>query len=232
MATQYVLYYGQNPTDTQHPQTTVNPNLPFHFEISTTVTDGLTLTKEEKTSTNGLIFILKRLEINRTFTSAQICMQLPDDQGWMPDTTLRYGTSAYPQFNVVLQDAKDPLIAHSSERCYQALFGAGIADYQQAETIDLSVEDLWMDAATNPDDACLAAQVKLAEQNPGVEISCGISDHSIGAGGGGGGGGYAITTKPADMTDAKARQIVEEAFKKIVKGPWTVHPEKRTAVSN
>jgi hypothetical protein len=96
--------------------------------------------------------------------------------------------------------------------CYEFRYQISDAEVNQAQSITLAIDGgLRMSPPPgDPDTVCLAARLILIAQYPGLDFQCHFS-----------GAGYHTSLKlPAGLTTEQARQIITDAIKGAIYGPW------------
>jgi hypothetical protein len=200
---------------------------PLEFNYSVPITGSLTLDPGQTTSKNGVTVKLNRLAINPTFTNVYLCISYDNNKGWYPDLnltwdglTIKPGDSTTFRTDVYQQTFPTYLSQFTSERCFRYSF---FFPYQTAEInhttrkIVVSMNSMTinaMDAATQND--CLEALKAVQQKYPELDFNCDINNSDPSA------YGFIIRIikAPAGMNESLAQKIAEDAFKKVVAGPW------------
>jgi hypothetical protein len=156
------------------------------------------------TSTNGVSVTLTNVTSGAQSTTVAFCMTLPSiyyDLGVAPilivdqqTLNLSSGTSTSPH------------------GCYEFEYPLGAAEFNQAETIVLSIDNVRVSPARSPDADCQSAKPGLIAQHPGLDFQCNFSMA----------GYYTNLQSPSGMTREQAQQIITDAVEGAIYGPWTL----------
>ncbi len=196
----------------------------YIFDLSLPIQNDFTINLNEVVEISRVEATLRRVEINPTITTANLCIQYEDHHGW------------YPELSVVANDENILAISEltrwtnydpntdwydsfTSFRCYKFTFPVNLIanSVLQAKKIDISLNNLeinFMDAVTQ--DECAAIQHEIQTRNPGLNFICHIDYR-----GNGYGFSFEITNVPFGITVEHAQEIVEDGFRETITGPWT-----------
>lgn len=170
----------------------------------------------QETTQNGVTISLKNLDLELAKPVAEICIDLPTTEDWLPYLSLRTSAVEMPVEEVALQSAKDPATYSSTSRCYRVTFNGRSKDINGEVTVVVTKIQTTLPEVVS-DELCDSGRAKLSVTSPNVDFSCIMSSN---------GGSIQIVGKPANMTDQEAFGLVYSALVSTVDGPWafTVKP--------
>lgn len=165
---------------------------------------------------NEVTVALKKLDLGSEKPVAEICVDLPTTEDWLPYASLQTNAGDMSVEEVALLNAKDPATYSGTSRCYRITLNGRSKDISGEVTfIVAKIQTTLPELVT--DDLCNAGRAKAQATTPAVDFSCVMSSH---------GGSIQITSKPTDMTDQQAFDLAYRALVSTVDGPWvfTVKP--------
>lgn len=170
----------------------------------------------QESALNGVTISLKKLDFQSAKPVAEICVDLPTTEDWLPYLSLQTNAGVMQAEEVALQGAKDPATYSSTSRCYRVTFNGVSKDIRGDVTIIVTKIQTTLPEVIS-DEFCNAGRAKLHVANPAVDFSCTMSSN---------GGGVQIINKPANMTGQQAVDLVFGSLVNTVEGPWafTVKP--------
>ena len=197
----------------------LTPNQPvgeFSFDLTTSVGKGLTIRQNLAYAAPKATALLRNVQINPSFVTAEICITLPDTADWLPEAALisDQGRVAADGWEIV--NFKQSKAWLSRNRCYRFSFSAPAlapVDASKTANFQIEVERLVTSLPEVITEAqCVAARNKLAAATPKIAIACRPA-----------GSGYAfeVAQKPADISIDEAYKTVARSFSEVVEGPWT-----------
>lgn len=176
----------------------------------------------------GVIATLQGIEINPSFTTANLCLQLEDNHGWYPEISIiadNKNILANP--DLTLWTNYDPSVdwydSFTSFRCYKFTFPITLIENSTIKAKDISI--LLSNIVINYTDAltqeeCSEIRNKVQSTNPELDFICHIDNRGDGYG-----FGLEIIKTPQGMSNETSYQIVEDSFKKNISGLWEFHIE-------
>lgn len=145
--------------------------------------------------------------------NADVCFTLPDASDWtIWNAHLEFAGQTLSEFSSAMLSRQDPNGSQPGQRCDEL-------SYYVPPDADLSAASLTIDsigAYPSQDEYCSIylpkIQQAMAERNTGVSVNCTQQNGSM---------TMQITSKPADMTQEQAEQMVYSDEFYTVKGPWS-----------
>lgn len=146
---------------------------------------------------------------------AEVCIQLPSTENWVPEASLVAGGQTIPANGWVMLNSKDPSTYTSSNRCYQLSFAIPNEVQTQAAPLQIEVERLFIPPPTMPtEEQCAQAQQKLDAASSGIKFTCNLQPDR-------GAWGYDVQQRPQGMSDEQVASLIFGALReKVVEGPW------------
>lgn len=159
---------------------------------------------------------LKALEVHQDDVQAELCIELPTLDPWNPYATLTVDGTVIPNSGWDLLNAKDPSVMKSQTRCYLFTFPVSVAD-STSNTGTLKLERLSAEVRGGllSDDGVAAAKARLHNDQPQLDFKVVIE-----TGNGGGGAYIQILSKPDNMSDEQAIQLIQQASINEIAGNW------------
>lgn len=145
--------------------------------------------------------------------NADVCFTLPDASDWTVwDAHFEYGGQAISEFSSSMLSKQDPANGQPGQRCDQ--LGFYVPPDADLSSASLTIESLG--AYPSQDDYCSLYMPKIqkALQDRGIAITLNCSDVN-------GALAMQIASKPANMSEKEAEQIVYSDEFYTVRGPWT-----------
>jgi hypothetical protein len=169
----------------------------------------------QKQSTSGIEVRMERAWQDGKNINADVCFTMPDASDWSIWTaSLNYGETVLEQFGTTLISLQESANGQPGQRCDTLTFIV-------APDADLSNATILVNAIGAPprqDDYCSMYMPKIqqamVERGTGIALDC--VDVS-----GSGGLSMQITSKPPEMTQEQAEEIVFSDEFYTVKGPWS-----------
>lgn len=159
---------------------------------------------------------MKSLEVNEDNVQANLCILLPSVDQWGPFATLTVDGKVILNSEVSLINAKDPAVIESQTRCYTFVFPVSVTD-SISTTATLKLEKLSVDVNGGllTKAGLVAAKTRLKKEQPQIDFEMVIE-----IGEGGGGADIKIHSKPENMSDYDALQLILKASIEEVPGNW------------
>lgn len=157
------------------------------------------------TSTNGVSATLTTVTSGAQSTTVAFCMTLP---------SIYYDLGVPSPILIVDQQIFNLLSGTSTSPhgCYEFEYPLGAAEFSEAETIVLSIDNVRVSPARSPEADCQTAKPGLIAQYPGLDFQCNFSLA----------GYYTNLQLPAGMKREQAQQIITDAVEGAIYGPWTL----------
>lgn len=205
-------------------QQTILPNFgTYTFDLVFSSIEQLTIEPNLISENSGVIATLQRVEINPSFTTANLCLQLEDNHGWYPEISILADNKSIPA-NAELtiwtnyDSSLDWYESFSAFRCYRFTFPAKLIENSilQTDKIDILLSNIvinYKDAMTQEE--CTEIRNKIQAVTPDLDFVCHIDYRGDGYG-----FGLEITKIPQGMSNEIAYQVVEDSFKKSISGNW------------
>ncbi len=170
----------------------------------------------QESTRNGVTVSLKNFDLELAKPVAEICIDLPTTEDWLPYPSLQTSIGEMIVEEVALQGAKDSATYSSTLRCCRITFNGASKDIKGDVTIIVTKLQTTLPEIVS-DELCNAGRTKLQVANSDVDFSCAMSSN---------GGSIQIVGKPANMTDQEAFGLVYNSLVTTVEGPWafTVKP--------
>jgi hypothetical protein len=164
----------------------------------------------QQTFQNGVTMSLIGVDVGSPNPEAEICIDLPTNQDWLPYASLETAAGKIPAEGVALLSAKDPNTYAGTFRCYRFTFPP--QEQAAGGNVKIIVEKI---QTTIPefisDELCNNAREKARAASPNLDFTCVMGSH---------GGGIQITDKPADWSDEQALGLAYASLVDLVEGPW------------
>jgi hypothetical protein len=164
----------------------------------------------QSVSLNDVTVSLMSVEASDSQVKSQACIELPDNQDWLPYAYLEVKGEQIPVEEVALMNAKNSETYESSYRCYDFSFPTTISG--DSTKVKFVVEKL---QTTLPEflteGMCIEAEKEIQITYPDFSFSCDIGKQGI---------GFSISSKPENMNDDEAYSLIFEALTDKVEGPW------------
>ncbi len=164
-------------------------------------------------SVSGFTVIMQRAWRDGKQVNADVCFTLPDASDWtIWDAVLTYGDQTTNEFSSAFVSRQDASGGQPAQRCDQlSFFVPPDADLSAAQ---LSINSLG--AYPSNEDFCSLYMPKIQQamdsRGTGIKLNC-VDVNGTPA--------MQIVSKPADMTQDQAEQMVYSDEFYTVKGPWT-----------
>ena len=180
---------------------------------------AVALNQAKAASPNALQYrqvTLKALEVNQDDVQAELCILMPSLEPWDPYATITVDGKVIPNNEVALINAKDPSVMKSQTRCYLFTFPVSVAG-GTSHTGTLKLEKLSVEVRGGllSDDGVAAAKARLHNDQPQLDFKVVIE-----TGNGGGGAYIQILSKPDNMSDEQAIQLIQQASINEIAGNW------------
>lgn len=186
----------------------------YHLSFLVPVYKGIVITPNQTKSANGLWMRLNRIILAPSFIDINVCYQLPevsfvkDKDSWrITDATInvdgagpiRSIANSLPQTDAV----------NVSEHCEDLGFAVSAA--QQPKTMVVTIPKIIaFDSESRFLSSDFQMMVKKEMASQGIEVDFNDTGNEF----------FRIIDKPSGMTEAQARQMVEELLIHEIEGPW------------
>ena len=166
----------------------------------------------QESTRNGVTISLKNLDLESEKPVAEICIDLPTTEDWLPYLSLQTNAGEMTAEEVALQGVKDPATYSSTLRCYRVTFNGMSKDINGEVTVVVTKIQTTLPEVVS-EELCDSGRAKLSVTNPNLDFSCIMSSN---------GGSIQIVSKPTNMTDQEAHGLVYSALVTTVEGPWAI----------
>jgi hypothetical protein len=182
----------------------------FDFHLTLLESSGQSLTGPIVQSHNGVPITLMYASINPSLTVADLCIDLPTNADWLPESVLSVGDNTV-YGNWRLLNADNPKTFESTHRCYRYQYPLTIGSDSTDSTVVLTVPKLQTSIPEQIDAPALnTARYQLQDIGIAIDVILLESGYS-----------FSVVQKPIDMTEEKAHAYVIDALTSTVKGPWS-----------
>lgn len=184
------------------------------LKVLVTPQTKLAIAQPQVVKFNGLKAELRYLEIMPAITRAVICMDLPDADDWHLDISLAQGGTQDFDYSSIVLDSDNPAMSADSHRCWRFTFP--FAYQSGASTPPLLIhiprlvvspdESAWVESTV-----CERARQRLVDQASGIDIRCETRNNRT---------DFKIIKAPEGMSQETAGRLVQDAYSRILEGPW------------
>ncbi|MCC6259940.1 MAG: hypothetical protein IT311_03665 [Anaerolineales bacterium] len=200
-------------------QSTLLPDLgTYSFPLTFSANLELTLFPKLTVENTAATVSLNQVEINPTFTSADLCVQLEDRHDWSFDLSILANNENIPaspeltlwtNYNSALDESQNL----NAFRCYKLIFPIALIENStlQATNIEIELNQIVIDYTNGlTQEKCAEIRNKVQSIYPDLDFTCHL-EHGF---------GLEIKQTPSGMSADTAYQIVTENFKESIYGPW------------
>lgn len=161
---------------------------------------------------NGITLELNTIQRDSEFVQVAICYQLPSEADWLlsrspNDVLLTFEDKTIALWGESLIEWKKAPDGTKTHRCNQLWFPVTVE--QDLSQFTVTIKRLVTSEPEQPD--CNAAQEKLEQAKTGIQIQCEHGESMF---------GYTIVQQPSTMSEGEAHQVVADAFRETILGPW------------
>ncbi|GEM_PF-6329765 len=130
----------------------------------------------QESTRNGVTISLKNLDLGLEKPVAEICIDLPTTEDWLPYPSLQTRAGEMAVEEVALQGAKDPATYSSMSRCYRVIFNGRSKDINGEVTVVVTKIQTTLPEVVS-EDLCASGRARLSVTSPNVDFSCTTSSN-------------------------------------------------------
>lgn len=162
---------------------------------------------------SGIEVRMESAKVEGKNVNANVCFTLPDLSDWgIQSASLNYGGTVVQEFGTTLVSVQDPANGGTGLRCDMLTFIVP----PDADLANVSIVIDAIGATPREGDYCSVYMPKIQqamiERNTGIVLNCADVNGLL---------QMQITSKPAEMTQQQAEEIVYSPDFYTVKGPWS-----------
>lgn len=180
------------------------------LRITRSTNDPIRSTPLSTVEENGVSVSLITSEISPSGALVTACIQLPDNQDWLPYASILVGDETINADSMALLNSKDAKTYENSYRCYE--FGFSEENLSHSEVSTFIVDRI---STSMPEgltqDMFAEALTSIQSTNPKIDFTCVIDPHGVRF--------ENLSTDPS-ITESVLTGLIQDELTRTVVGPW------------